>query len=322
MSTTGQAYESLDRQHIQASSQSLARFNSEVRDAAVQTHTHIGNPALPLIAEQKSNTEVARSSGAAARKGRIEMDFLDSHCHLDHPLFAADLEAVIARMRQSQTVAVTHGTCAQSNQRQLALADLYPDVLKAACGLDPFHAAKEDLEAHLDFLEHNKKHLTAVGEIGLDLHYFSRETLTRQKEVFEAQLAFAEKHQLASVIHTRKAVLEVLQILPSFKGIHVLHFFLEKKHVQAALDAGCYLSLPTIKSKNRTAIIRSAPLDRLLAETDAPYGLAAREKGKKPGRNEPINVRQVYEAIAEDKKQALSDVQTQLLENAKNVFKI
>lgn len=251
------------------------------------------------------------------------MRFFDAHCHLDHAEFQAPgrLEPILQRMRESQTIAVTHGTDAESNRRQLDLVRAHPDLLKAACGLDPFHAAKEDLFEHMAFLEaaHKDGKLAAVGEIGLDLHYFGPETLARQKEVFEAQLAFGEKHGLACVIHTRKAVDEVLTTLPSFKGIHVLHFFLEKKHASKALDVGCFLSIPTVKSKDRTAIIKQAPLDRLLTETDSPYGWGKDAEGK-PQLNEPSNVKEVYEHIATCLNLPLPEVQKQILSNSQRVF--
>ncbi|MBI5226768.1 TatD family hydrolase [Candidatus Micrarchaeota archaeon] len=255
------------------------------------------------------------------------MRFIDAHCHLDHDSFGtgADLTPIIARMRQSNTMAITHGTHAASNKAQLDLVARYPDVLRAACGLDPFHAANEDLDAHLAFLEaaHTAKKLAAIGEIGLDLHYFGPETLARQRDVFEAQLAFGEKKGLACVIHTRKAVDEVLDTLPSFKGIHVLHFFLEKKHAAKALERGCYLSLPTVKSKDRTTIIKMAPLDRLLCETDSPYGWKSGTGTGGDGkseRNEPSNVHEVYDHIAPTQNKDLKDVQEQIALNYGKVF--
>ncbi len=262
------------------------------------------------------------------------MQYIDAHCHLDHDAFHSsgnephlqptgrddDLDAVIERMRSTGTIAVTHGTHAQSNQNQLDLVAKYPDVLKAACGLDPFHAASESLEDHMAFLEQNKSTLSAIGEIGLDLHYFGPATMNRQRQVFEAQLAFGEKNKLACVIHTRKAVDDVLQTLPSFNGIHVLHFFLEKKHAKNALERNCFLSLPTVKSKDRTAIIKNAPLDRLLTETDSPYGWEKDENGQ-PQRNEPSNVHEVYDHIALTLNKDLKDVRDQIIKNVEKVFK-
>ncbi len=265
------------------------------------------------------------------------MRFFDAHCHLDHADFIGPngvdaLEPVIQRMRATGTIAVTHGTHASSNRNQLDLVARYPDALLAACGLDPFHAASESLEAHMAFLEQHKAKLSAIGEIGLDLHYFGPATLGRQRQVFEAQLAFGEKNGLACVIHTRKAVEQVLETLPSFKGTHVLHFFLEKKHAKAALEAGCFLSLPTVKSKDRTAIIKTTPLDRILCETDSPYGWKsgmakkndeqeAQTTSAKPERNEPSNVHEVYEHIAQTLDKDLKDVQDQINFNSKKVFR-
>ncbi|MDP2717329.1 MAG: TatD family hydrolase, partial [Candidatus Micrarchaeota archaeon] len=199
------------------------------------------------------------------------MAFFDGHCHLHHDRFKENLPAVLERMRKTGTTAVTHGTNAQSNAAELAIAHANPDVVKLAMGLDAF-SADEDLGAHLAFLEAHKADLAAVGEIGLDQHYFGAEKMARQKKVFEAQLAFAEKNNLAAVIHTREAVTQVLDTLTAFKGIHVLHFCLEKGHAPRALEQGCYLSLPTVQSKDRTWIAKNAPLEQLLCETDSPYG--------------------------------------------------
>lgn len=239
------------------------------------------------------------------------MAFIDAHCHLEHENFNADVMQVIQRADESQTQCISHGTGKENNEKTLRLAD--GKTVFPAVGQDPFHA-KENLEIHLAFLEKNAGKLAAVGEIGLDQHYFTKEELPLQKEVFEAQLRFAESKGLACVIHTRKAVEMVLETLPSYRGKHVLHFFLEKKHAQKALDRECFLSLPTVKSKDRIAIIRKAPLDRLLCETDAPYGWR--------GRNEPKNVREAYQTIADELKKPLDEVATQINTTAKSVFRL
>ncbi len=247
------------------------------------------------------------------------MGFFDCHCHLEHALFEKDASEVIQRAKKNKTRFITHGCNLESNRKTLALAD--GETAFAACGLDAFHSG-EGLPANMAFLEKNKANIVAVGEIGLDQHYFGPEHLGRQKEVFEAQLKFAEKNRLPAVIHTRNAIPEVLSTLPSYECTKVLHFFLEKKHASEAIQQGCFLSLPTLKSKARTAIIKSAPIDRLLTETDSPYGLAAAGEGQKPARNEPSNVREAYEAISDALGKPLSEVQAQLLKNAETVFRI
>lgn len=239
------------------------------------------------------------------------MKFVDAHCHLDHPLFDPDAKQVISNMIGSGTVCVSFGTGESSNQKTLFLAD--GSAVFAACGQDPFHA-EEDLKKHMAFLKKNKSKIVAVGEIGLDQHYFAKEKLPRQIEVFEVQLRFAEQNNLPAVIHTRKAVDTVLEILPSYNCKKVLHYFLEKKFAQKALDRECILSLPTIKSKDRTSIMKLAPLDRVLCETDSPYSWK--------GRNEPKNVREVYETLAETFGKALPDVKEQVFQTAATVYNL
>lgn len=218
-------------------------------------------------------------------------------------------------MRTAQTACVTHGTNADTNAKTLELKKQNPDVVFAACGLDAFHAANETLDAHMAFLEAHVNELSAVGEIGLDQHYFKPQDLARQKEVFQAQLKFAEQHGLSVVIHTRAAVQKVLDLLPSYRCTKVLHFFLEKKFAPDALDQGCFLSLPTVQSKDRTWIAQNAPLEQLLCETDSPYGW-------KEGLNEPSNVKEAYEFIAKTRNIDLKDAHHQILKNAKTVFKL
>ena len=238
------------------------------------------------------------------------MVFIDAHCHLDHPQFGQDCQKVIRNTRESGTICISHGTGEKSNLRTLQLADGI--TVFAACGQDPFHVS-ENLEKHLDFLQKNQEKILAVGEIGLDQHYFTKEEMQRQVEVFEAQMLFAEKNRKPVVIHTRKAVEEVLEILPSYECTKVLHYFLEKRYAQKAVDRECFLSLPTVKSKDRTAILTSVPLDRILCETDSPYSWKSR--------NEPKNVKEVYEEMAKVVKKPLEEITQQVGENAEKVFR-
>lgn len=247
------------------------------------------------------------------------MQFLDAHCHLEHPKLAETLPTVLGRMQTTHTACVTHGTNASTNAATLELKKRHPDAVFAACGLDAFNAS-EDLDAHLTFLKENKDQLSAIGEIGLDQHHFTPDALPRQKEVFTAQLAFAEQNGLSAVIHTRAAVQDVLDLLPSFSCTKVLHFFLEKNFAPQALEQGCFLSLPTVQSKDRTWIAKNAPLEQLLCETDSPYGW--KNPDGTPATNEPSNVREAYEFISKTRNIDLKDGQTQILKNARKVFNL
>ncbi|MBI5035715.1 TatD family hydrolase [Candidatus Micrarchaeota archaeon] len=243
---------------------------------------------------------------------------VDAHCHLEHKMFEKDVSEVISRAKENNVICISYGNNMESNKRTLALAD--GKTVFAACGLDAFNS-KQNLEDNLEFLEENKARLAAIGEIGLDQHYFGEKELSKQIEVLEAMLGFAEKNSLAAVIHTRKAEEKVLELLPSYNCTKVLHFFLEKKLAPKATGQGCFLSLPTIKSKDRTTIIKNGQLEFILAETDAPYAWKDEKTGK-PARNEPKNVKEVYGEISALLGKPFKEVEAQLYDNAKRVFRI
>ena len=64
-------------------------------------------------------------------------------------------------------------------------------------------------------------------------------------------------------------------------------------------------------------VVRAAPLDRILSETDAPYAAPAPYRGK---RNEPAYVVHVVQAIASIRGMELEAARRQLLSNAQSIF--
>jgi len=100
------------------------------------------------------------------------MTVIDSHCHLDFPDFAAELDAVVARAQAAGvermvtiSTRVAHGAVYQ------ALAERFADVY-FTIGTHPHQAAEEpetDAAAIRRFAAHPK--CVGVGEAGLDYHY-------------------------------------------------------------------------------------------------------------------------------------------------------
>jgi TatD DNase family protein len=66
-------------------------------------------------------------------------------------------------------------------------------------------------------------------------------------------------------------------------------------------------------------VVRQAPLDMLLSETDAPYVTPAPYRGK---RNEPAYVIEVVRAIARIRDEDEEAVRAQILKNVRRVFGI
>jgi TatD DNase family protein len=87
------------------------------------------------------------------------------------------------------------------------------------------------------------------------------------------------------------------------------------------LDMGFYLSIPgTITYKNASElreILRHAPVERILPETDAPFLTPEPHRGK---RNEPGFVSIVVKKIAEAVNRPLEDVSSTLCNNFVELF--
>jgi TatD DNase family protein len=130
----------------------------------------------------------------------------------------------------------------------------------------------------------------AVGECGLDYHY-DHSPRDRQLAAFEAQLDLAAETGRPVVVHTRQAVDDTARLVRDAgkRGIGgVLHCFTGPRDLAAvALDAGWHLSFSgviTFKKWDDDALLRLAPADRILVESDAPYLAPVPHRGK---RNEP-----------------------------------
>ena len=221
---------------------------------------------------------------------------VDSHCHLDFPEFAPELDAVLERARAAGVGHfLTIATQLESFPRVRAIAELSGDI-HCSIGVHPHNAAKEVLsspEVLLRESEHSK--VVAFGETGLDF-YYNKSPRDEQISDFRVHIAAAREASLPMIIHTRDAEDETIEILSeetkqgSFTG--VIHCFTGTDRLAAAaLDLGFYISVSGIatfkKANTLRAVIEKVPLDRLLVETDAPYLAPQPHRGK---RNEPAFV--------------------------------
>ena len=138
--------------------------------------------------------------------------WIDTHCHLDAPEFAADVAAVRARARERgvahcvlPAVQVAHFDEVRRLAREFG--DSY------ALGIHPLYVKQADDGdlARLDtaLAQHrDDPRLVAVGEIGLD--YFVPELCApplreRQEYFYTEQLKLARKHGLPVILHVRRS---------------------------------------------------------------------------------------------------------------------
>src|SRR5580693_8425717 len=97
---------------------------------------------------------------------------VDSHCHLDFPEFAPELDAVIARAKEAGVAScVSIGTTLEKFAQVRAVAERFADVW-CSVGIHPHEAEKEPLAGAAPLIEraqHAK--VVGIGESGLDFYY-------------------------------------------------------------------------------------------------------------------------------------------------------
>jgi TatD DNase family protein len=221
---------------------------------------------------------------------------VDSHCHLDFADFAAERDEVLARARRAGVgTFLTICTKVSEFNAVKAIATGADDVW-CSVGTHPHEAATEPTTdaATLSALARHPK-VVGIGECGLDL-YYEHSPRERQESVFRAHAAAARASKLPLIVHTRDADDETAAILEEEAGkgalTGVIHCFSSGLQLaEKALDIGFYLSFSGIltfkTAEALRAVARTAPLDRILVETDAPYLAPVPLRGK---RNEPAFV--------------------------------
>ena len=228
--------------------------------------------------------------------------FVDSHCHINFPDFAADSDQIVTRMAAAN---VTHAMCISVTFPEwpsvVALAERYANIY-ATAGVHPDY---EDIDeptvaALLERAQHPK--VQAIGETGLDYYRLTGD-LEWQRERFRTHIRAARECGKPLVIHTRSASEDTLRIMREERADEVggvMHCFTETWDVASAcIDMGFHISFSGIVSFKTAADLRDVakkvPLERMLIETDSPYLAPVPYRGR---RNEPSYVPHVAAAIA------------------------
>src|SRR6202050_1086509 len=130
---------------------------------------------------------------------------VDSHCHLDFPDFADDLDGIVARAAAAGIGRiVTISTRVRRLAALLAITERFPDVY-CSVGTHPHHADEEDgipADELIELTKHPK--VVALGEAGLD-YFYENGSPQAQARGFRAHIEAARATGLPLVIHTREA---------------------------------------------------------------------------------------------------------------------
>ncbi|MDP3237021.1 MAG: TatD family hydrolase [Myxococcales bacterium] len=257
---------------------------------------------------------------------------IDTHCHLDMPRFDGDRAAVLERAWSAGLTGLIVPAVAPSTWEALLEWPARDARVQVGLGIHPQFLPEldeRDDEKHLAFLDSllSRGSAIAVGECGLDGPTKAVVPMERQVRIVRAHFALARKHRLPMLMHCLRAHPELLELLktePLPEAGLLMHSYsgsadLTKKYVKY----GCHFSFagPVSFAEARRPIdaLKSVPLERLLAETDAPDQAPHPHRGQ---RSEPAFLPLIVEAMARGRGEPLEVTRDAMLANTKRLFPV
>ena len=264
--------------------------------------------------------------------------FFDIHAHIHGDEFNSGREALVQSCLQDSIGFFTVGTDYSESERAVQCALQYENVFSTV-GIHPVDKVEVFDYERLKHLATNQK-VVAIGECGLDYYWPAHHNWkdgeefekNRQKELFESQINLAAELNLPLMIHGRPtkkcmdAYEDIIKILKGFKEKYGsllrgnVHFFAgDLSTAKEFWDLGLTTSFTGVITftHDYDEVIKNAPLEMLMAETDSPYATPVPHRGTT---NTPLFVKFVYQRIAELKNINIEEVQKQFNENRKRVF--
>jgi len=235
------------------------------------------------------------------------MVLVDIHSHMDFKDFDNDRNDIVESMKENNIFTITNTLNFENYKYTKELFKDSSDVVKVVPGLYPQDAEKitdKDLEVYFNYLKKNEKDFDFIGEIGLDKHHTKDENLFLiQVKRFRQLLDLAVELDKAVIVHTRRAEVEVLDILKEYKEKYnfrkvVLHCFSgKKKLIKEIRELGVICSIPLILKNTESfrILVSELAITQILVETDSPF-LHPEKK-----RNSPLEIPQIYSEIAQIK---------------------
>lgn len=256
------------------------------------------------------------------------MNFIDTHCHLNDEKFSADLIEVVERAKIAGVNRIINfGDTLKSSAAVVELAEKFEGMF-AGVGVHPEEISDFDKNSAEKIFELAKnKKVVAIGEIGLD-YYWEKDSEKRllQQKIFVEQLEIAKNLNLPVCIHEREAHGDALKILKSdAKNLRgVMHCYsgsleMAKELWKMGWLIGVDGPLTFKNSAKLPEIVKAAPREVLLIETDSPYLAPVPNRGK---RNEPAFVVDVAKKIAEIRNETLETVAQYTTQNAEKLYNI
>ena len=252
------------------------------------------------------------------------MKIIDSHCHLNTSPLVEQIDKI---MSDAHAIGVQEfivpGIMASQWEELLQLDSLHKGVYCAA-GLHPLflaHHQKSDLIALEQLCGQNL--LVAIGEIGLDFYNGKHQ---EQKQLFEEQLAIANKAKLPIILHVRKAHDQVLATLRRKKftcggAVHAFNGSIQQ--AEHYIGLGFAIGVGGAITYERATKIRTMatwlPEKSIVLETDSPDMLIA---GKGKGPNLPEYLIEILNVLSKLRQTTPEQLAKATLVNTHRVFNI
>jgi TatD DNase family protein len=198
--------------------------------------------------------------------------YVDMHCHLD---LYDDPVARIAKVAETQAYVLSVTTTPTAWAHTAYLASNVKRI-RTALGLHPQLASERRSE--LSLFDRLLSQVRYVGEVGLDGSAECRPFWKDQLHVFNHVLdSCSQERGRILTIHSRGAAEEVLAALKHYPdhGKAVLHWFSGTVgQLEEAIDMGCWFSVGVamLKTKKGRSLASRMPKDKVLTETDGPFG--------------------------------------------------
>ncbi len=250
---------------------------------------------------------------------------IDVHVHLAYEKYG-DVNKIIKDSKAKNIKNVLLIACDKDEiKKSIYLLEENKDFMKMAVGYHPIEAKniiKEDI-VDLEKIFINNDSIIAIGEIGLDYHWYPEEK-SIQKKLFKEQLKLAKKLNVPYIVHSREAVNDTYKIIKEvgyYNG--VMHSFAENyDEAKKFIDLGLYISISgplTFKNgHNQKDVVKNIDLDKLLVETDGPFLTPSPHRGEI---NYPYYVEYIIREIANIKELNITKVKQDILKNTYKVFK-
>lgn len=201
-----------------------------------------------------------------------------------------------------------------NSENVIEIVNQYPREFDAtvpffSIGIHPWYIENSHIQEDLNVIESKllHKNCLALGECGLDKRI--EKPLPVQLEVFELQLALAEKYKKPVIIHCVAAFQEVIEVKKRMKVTvpMIIHGFSKNQQIaKQLLDNEFHLSFGKylLRTPELESIFKTIPDDRFFLETDTIEE----------------SITDVYALAARYKNLQMSDLQQQLKLNFKTIF--